>query len=77
MAHIIDFEQYRNEEPDISTLDKDALLAYRDQLRARIEALDEEEPADMESGEYEEWGDLHEDLEDLLDEVLDRLEALE
>jgi hypothetical protein len=29
----------------------------------------------MESEEYEAWGDRHEELEDLVDDVLDRLEA--
>jgi ATP-dependent Clp protease ATP-binding subunit ClpA len=35
MAKVIDFNQYRSEEQDISTMDKDALLSYLDQLRAR------------------------------------------
>ena len=29
----------------------------------------------VESEEYEEWGDLHEELEDLLDDVIDQLES--
>ena len=31
----------------------------------------------MESEAYEDWGQRHEDLEDLVDDVLDRLEELE
>ena len=31
----------------------------------------------MESEEYEAWGDRHEELEDLADEILDRLDELE
>jgi hypothetical protein len=77
MAKVIDFNQYRSEEQDISTMDKDALLSYLDQLRARIEQLDEAEPKNMNSEAYEEWGDLHEELEDLVDDVLDRLEEME
>ena len=77
MAKVIDFNQYRSEEQDISTMDKDALLSYLDQLRARIEQLDEAEPKNMNSESYEEWGDLHEELEDLVDDVLDRLEEME
>ena len=77
MAKVIDFNQYRSEEQDISTMDKDALLSYLDQLRARIEQLDEAEPKNMNSEDYEEWGDLHEELEDLVDDVLDRLEEME
>ena len=53
------------------------LLAYLDTLRSQIAELDEEEPADMESEAYEDWGQRHEDLEDLVDDVLDRLEELE
>ena len=38
--------------------------------------LDEQEPEDMDSEEYESWGDRHEALEDLADEILDRLDEL-
>ena len=48
-----------------------------EQLRERIEQLDAAEPKNMNSEAYEEWGDLHEELEDLVDDVLDRLEEME
>ena len=73
MADIIDFSAYR----DPADMDKVELLAYLDTLRSQIAELDEEEPADMESEAYEDWGQRHEDLEDLVDDVLDRLEELE
>lgn len=73
MADIIDFDAYR----DPADMDKAELLAYLDTLRGQIAELDEAEPADMESEAYEEWGQRHEDLEDLVDDVLDRLEELE
>ena len=73
MADIIDFGAYR----DPADMDKAELLAYLDTLRGQIAELDEAEPADMESKAYEEWGQRHEDLEDLVDDVLDRLEELE
>ena len=73
MADIIDFSAYR----DPADMDKAELLAYLDTLRSQIAELDEEEPADMESEAYEDWGQRHEDLEDLVDDVLDRLEELE
>ena len=41
-----------------------------------IDRLDEEEPEDMESEAYEAWGDRHEALEDLADDIQDRLEEL-
>ena len=77
MAKVIDFNQFRKEEPDISIMDRGSLLAYLEELRARIETLDAAEPKNMNSEAYEEWGDLHEELEDLVDDVLDRLEELE
>ena len=56
---------------------QEALLSYLEELRARIEALDAVEPKNMNSEAYEEWGDLHEELEDLVDDVLDRLDETE
>ena len=70
MADIIDFGAYR----DPADMDKAELQAYLDFLRRQIAGLDEAEPADMESEEYEAWGDRHEELEDLADEIMDRLE---
>ena len=75
MADIIDFISYQNWDPD--AMDKAALLACLTELRAQIEALDEREPEDMESQEYEIWGQCHEELEDRVDDILDRLEELE
>ena len=72
MAEILNFEAFR----DPNTMDKDELLSYLEQLRAQIAELDAVEPKDMESEEYEEWGDAHEELEDLVDEVLDLLEEM-
>ena len=73
MADIIDFGAYR----DPADMDKEELQAFLETLRGQIAELDEAEPADMESEAYEDWGQRHEDLEDLVDDVLDRLEELE
>ena len=73
MADIIDFGAYR----DPADMNKAELLAYLETLRRQIAELDEAEPADMESEAYEDWAQRHEDLEDLVDDVLDRLEELE
>ena len=62
--------------PNIDDLTLPELQAYQQELIQRIEALDEREPADMESEAYEAWGDAHEVLEDLLDDVQDRLDEL-
>ena len=76
MGSIIEFPSFQEEEPDISAMSKEELLECLTALRAQIEALDEEEPLDMESEEYEEWGEQHEALEDLVDEILERLDEL-
>ena len=77
MGKVIDFNQFRNEEPDLDSMDKEALLTYLEQLRAQIEELDAAEPKNMNSEAYEEWGDLHEELEDRVDDILDRLDEME
>ena len=45
-------------------------------VRAQISELDAREPEDMDSEAYVAWADAHESLEDWLDELLDRLDAL-
>ena len=75
MADILNFSDF-TEEPELETLSREELRAYLKSLRDRIEALDREEPADMNSEADELWGDRHEELEDLADEVLDLLDEL-
>ena len=76
MADILNFSDFA-EGPELEKLSREELEAYLKTLRDRIEALDWEEPADMNSEAYELWGDRHEELEDLADEVLDLLEELD
>ena len=75
MDNFLDFNSFLTRIPDLRAMDKDALQDRLEQLRALIAQLDENEPEDMESEEYEDWGELHEELEDLLDDVIDQLEA--
>lgn len=63
--------------PDTETMDRKELKACLQEVRERIADLDEREPGDMESEEYEAWGDRHEELEDLADELMERLEELD
>ena len=63
--------------PDMDAMNREELEACLREVRERIADLDEREPADMESEEYEIWGDSHEELEDLADELMERLEELE
>ena len=51
-----------------------ALTAYLAEIRRRIAALDEREPEHMRSEAYDEWSEAHEQLEDLADDILDRIE---
>ena len=76
MADVIHLNAFE-EEPDICAMNREELLSCLDTLRAKISALDELEPHDMESEAYEDWGDRHEQLEDLVDEILDRLGDME
>ena len=55
---------------------RQALLEELEQVRREIAELDLEEPEDMDSEEYEEWGDRHAEREDRADDLLDRLEVL-
>jgi len=77
VAKIMDISDYPAEEPDVSSMDAEQLKACLRQLRERMAELDDHEPEDMNSEAYAEWGQLHEDLEDLADEIADRLDELE
>ena len=37
MGKVIDFNQFHSEEPNIDSMDKEALLTYLEQLREKIE----------------------------------------
>lgn len=76
MANIIDFPQLPDWE-DLETMSRQELLNCLETVQEQIARLDEEEPEDMDSEAYDDWGDRHEALEDLADEITDRLEAWE
>lgn len=72
----IDYTAFPGQGPDLRSMNRQELEEYLDTVRGWIDRLDEEEPEDMESEEYEAWGDRHEALEDLADDIQDRLEEL-
>ncbi len=74
MAEVLSFEMPRE---DLGKMDRRALEEYLERLRALISELDAREPRNMNSEAYEQWGEEHEALEDLVDEVLDRLDELD
>lgn len=61
---------------DPDTMDPEELRAYLSDIRQELEAMDEDEPEDETSEEFADWAEEHEALEDLVDEIIDRLEAL-
>ena len=62
--------------PDLEQMDAQALKEYLEELEEAKVRLDLAEPRSQRSDAYEEWAQEHEDLEDLIDEVLDRIEDL-
>ena len=60
--------------PEVEDMDLHQLQALQAQLMDKIAELDAREPKNVESEAYDAWADAHEELEDLLDDVLDRLE---
>ena len=52
------------------------LQAHYAAMQQELQALNDREPENMQSDLYEQWADEHEELEDYLDEILDRMEAL-
>jgi len=72
----IKIEIKNSEEPDIDDMDANQLRVYLAELEAQLEELDGEEPEDDESEEYDEWVEKHEAIEDIIDDVNDRLEEL-
>lgn len=75
MGEILEFP-VGAEEPELDDMNAEELRACLEEVEALIAEHDEHEPKNMNSEEYEEWGDRREELEDLMDEILDRLDDL-
>lgn len=75
MADVIELSDY-TELPDLDTLSREELLDYLKSVRAQIDQLDSQEPKNMNSEAYEDWGGRHESLEDLADEIQDLLDEM-
>ena len=73
--NVIAFPQMEEPE-DIYDMNLQQLQAHYAAMQEELHALDAKEPKNMNSDAYEEWADEHEELEDYLDEILDRMEAL-
>ena len=75
MDNIIEFDAF-GEMPDLYAMGREELLAQLDLVREQIALLDAKEPKNRNSEAYELWGDQHEELEDLADEIQDLLDEL-
>ena len=64
------------EVPDMDEMGLDDLKGYLRELEEALSKLDAVEPKNENSEAYEDWAEEHEDLEDLIDEILDRIEDL-
>lgn len=76
MANTLAFGGFE-ELPEIDEMNREELLECLKDLKERIAVLDGQEPRNMESEEYELWGEHHEELEDLVDDILDRLDDMQ
>lgn len=61
------------EEPDIDEMTIEELQKYQAHLEQQIVEMDENESEAQESEEFDEWAEQHEKLEDMLDDVMDKL----
>lgn len=73
---IIAFPQ-KEETENIYEMTRSELQTHYAAMQRELRALDEKEPENMLSDCYEAWAEEHEELEDYLDEILERMEALE
>ena len=64
------------EEPDLHSMTRDELQERLQELQAQIADLDSREPEDLMSKRHEGWAERHEALEDLADDVMERLDEL-
>ena len=73
MGDTLDFPAFPGQ-PELDGMDRAQLLSCLERIQLMLEHLDELEPEDMDSDAYEVWGERHEALEDLADELQDRLD---
>lgn len=61
---------------DPETMDAAELRAYLADVRCELEDMDGDEPEDETCEEFVDWAERHEELEDLADEIVERLESM-
>lgn len=68
-------ERFLDAFDDPNAMSPAELETAKSQVQEAIARLDALEPQNEQTEAYDNWADLHEDLEDLLDEIQDNLEA--
>lgn len=69
-----ELDEFFDSMPDIGGMDVPTLNLYRDKTQRLIDRMDAFEPKNRRCEEYDLWAEMHEDLEDTLDEILDCLD---
>lgn len=72
---IIEFNNIPEDMQELESMTPEQLLTCQAALQKQIAELDAKEPRNMNSEAYEAWAEEHEQMEDLLDEILDLLEG--
>lgn len=78
MAEILPFPDpdFDPEEMPIEEMNVQQLRYYLEGLEDVLGEMDKKEPRNVNSEAYEQWAEEHEDLEDLMDELRDRIDEL-
>lgn len=72
----IEFAPNPEELVDIDAMSLMELRTFQDEVYALLSDLNTREPKSMNSPSYDDWAEEHEELEDLLDDIQDRIDAL-
>lgn len=73
MEDELDIDELLAKSRFIKSLTRPELEAYLEDVRDALSWLDENEPKKKKGEDFELWCDCHEDLEDLADELAERL----
>ena len=61
---------------DLDEMTLDELRELLAAFKERLARMDDEEPVDADSDIYDQWAEAHEDMEDIIDDITDRIELL-
>lgn len=64
------------EQPDIESMSLKELQEYYEDLEAAIGELEDDEPDEDDTEEYEKWEDEYSDIESLMEEIEERIEEM-